>query len=219
MVVDAIATFLQDYIYFIFLLSLGLLGFSAGLCAPRTRRPRSEDEVDYQNQRAADGSRRPTRAGSEGGRGNYVDSRRVSKGASGEAAGELEARSCAGMSANEVSHEIRREKRESKLPGRTTKGAQVLKQRSSESSPRPFWPRSLSLGRQQERRREETINKASNGGAAGDDEEEKKGVVQRKASLTGEEVKEMADAFIARVRERLRLQRQESYEARLDRSS
>ncbi|KAH7416096.1 hypothetical protein KP509_14G074900 [Ceratopteris richardii] len=38
--------------------------------------------------------------------------------------------------------------------------------------------------------------------------------IGRKPSLTGEEVKELADAFIARVRHRLRLQRQDSYEAR-----
>ncbi|KAH7416098.1 hypothetical protein KP509_14G075100 [Ceratopteris richardii] len=40
------------------------------------------------------------------------------------------------------------------------------------------------------------------------------GDIGRKRSLTGEEVKELADAYIARVRQRLRLERQESYEAR-----
>lgn len=38
--------------------------------------------------------------------------------------------------------------------------------------------------------------------------------VERKPSLTGEEVKELADAFIARVRQRMRAQRQESYKRR-----
>lgn len=38
--------------------------------------------------------------------------------------------------------------------------------------------------------------------------------VERKPSLTGEEVKELADAFIARVRQRMRAQRQDSYKRR-----
>ncbi|MCO5576951.1 hypothetical protein L7F22_030772 [Adiantum nelumboides] len=221
MFVDAIANLLHDYSCFLFLLSVaGLLCFSAGLCAPRKRRAQLQHHEAGKAlnwQREADGSHYTApRAGDSNIEGREVNRRSSSKRQTQETpSGEREAFT-GSMSANEV-REIRTAvvKQESKL--RADQGLKKVRlESSSSSSPRPHWLRSLSRGGAAQHQRKE---KTGSVGGHGEQKKKGSGGVERKGSLTGEEVKEMADAFIERMRQRLRLQRQESYEARLDRSS